>query len=60
MGRRKREIEAAVREQRIAPGDEILKRLAAMPEDVQRLALGFGYGLLLKQSQERNARGREA
>lgn len=37
---------AAAPEKRIAPDDKTLEQLAKLPEDVKKMALGYGYGLL--------------
>lgn len=36
----------AAPEKRIAPDDKTLQQLAEMPEDVKKMMLGYGYGLM--------------
>lgn len=33
-------------EKRIAPDDMVLEQIAKLPEDVKRMVLGYGYGLI--------------
>ena len=33
-------------EKRIAPDDLVLEQIAKLPEDVKRMVLGYGYGLI--------------
>lgn len=44
MKRNKQPVPA--REKRIAPDDKTLEQLSKLPEDVKKMALGYGYGLL--------------
>lgn len=37
---------AAEADKRIAPDDLVLEKMAKLPEDVQRMALGYCYGLM--------------
>ena len=37
---------APTQEKRIVPDDKILEQLAKLPEDVKKMALGYGYGLM--------------
>ena len=43
---RKKETETAEPRKIVAP-DSVLEKLAKLPEDVQQLALGYGYGLMV-------------
>lgn len=37
---------APTQEKRIVPDDKILEQLAKLPEDVKKMAPGYGYGLM--------------
>ena len=59
MARKKRVMQAAP-EKRMVPEDTVMRRLAQLPDDVKRMVLGFGYGLLIQKSREEAQAGRQA
>lgn len=44
--KRAKMTEPAEADKRIAPDDLVLEQIAKLPEDVKRMVLGYGYGLI--------------